>query len=101
MAMKAKESLEASLDRKGYLRLSMNAAYALGQTPVDAATLGNPQKQLRISLEWDRERMALTLRGGEEQGVKVARKKRTNRRRRPRRRPVNAPGARPRKGFEQ
>jgi len=60
--------LEASLYRSGWLRLSMGAAYALGQERVDAEYFDRPRAHedlLSVSLEWDRENKRLTVRGGE------------------------------------
>lgn len=66
MKRKANDTdLEASLYRKGWLRLSMGAAYALGQDRIDAEYFERPRADLRVSLEWDRENKRLTLRGGE------------------------------------
>src|SRR5215207_3599176 len=68
--MKRKKSadsdLEASLYKIGWLRLSMAAAQALGQEPVDIAYFDRPVRDLlSVKLEWDREARRLTLRGGE------------------------------------
>lgn len=68
--MKRKKSddsdLEASLYRKGWLRLNLGAAQALGQELIDTAYFDRPVRELlSVKLEWDREARRLTLRGGE------------------------------------
>ena len=68
--MKRKKSadsdLVASLNKIGWLRLSMAAAHALGQQPVDAAYFDGPERDLlSVNLQWNRVKRRLTLRGGE------------------------------------
>lgn len=68
MKRKSITDIDASLYRNGWLRLSMGAALALGQSPIDGAYFERTASErdvLRVLLEWDRLSGRLTLRGGE------------------------------------